>query len=288
MTARTFTLLLVLAMVAMLFIGTADDRYRSIAAMRLHGLLLFGGPLLVCGGVLLLCRRGLPGIPGTDAPRAALLLLLLLALLTQGLFDAGRHEPNISRRLVPLVLPLIAVLAGSGYAACRRAGGWRARLAVMLLGGGVLWSLIPSLPFFGYSNYASLNPPLAQAAAALPPQAILIVDWPRGLLDTPLHFHHGITTVNGDGLTAAELAALRAYAATRHRRLFLLRSRITPASGWLGEVSPLLAGLVLPHPQVVDLPLVWEDTTDGVRHPRRTAPLRVLLSLQELPPDAAP
>lgn len=285
MTTRTFTRLLVLALIAMLCIGLAVDRYRTITAMRLHGLLLFGGPLLAGGGVLLLCRRDRPD---PAAPRTALLLLALLALLTQGLFDAGRHEPNISRRLVPLLLPLLAILVGSWYAACRRAGGWRARLAALVLSGCVLWSLFPTLPFLSYSNYASLNPPLAQVAAALPPQAILIIDWPRGLLDTPLHFHHGIATVNGDGLTAAELAVLRAQAAARHRPLFLLRSRITPTSGWLGEVSTLLAANSLPPPLLADLPLVWEDTTDGVRHPRRTAPLRVLLSLQELPPPVTP
>ncbi|HNW94253.1 MAG TPA: hypothetical protein PKM88_15205, partial [bacterium] len=115
MAARRWLALTAVGAAAAMLVGlAASGMYRELTLLRWSGMALFLAPLLP---VLTLAAWGWLryGLPARGRYGLALLLAtLLLALAAQGLFDAGRTEPNISRRIVPVVLPLLLMLAAGG------------------------------------------------------------------------------------------------------------------------------------------------------------------------------
>lgn len=287
--------------------GRIVDSYRGVILVRLIGLFLFTQPLLPLLLVLAIdCRRH--RVRFADTPVALWLgFLLVLGVVAMGLFDAGRYEPNLSRRLLPVFLPLlllaVAILTARRWRATTRP--YRAAyLLALLYFGTVSW--LHYRPFADYSDYDSLNPTVA-AIAALPCQS-LVIDPPIGLIDTPLFLYWQAPAVRSDRLTPESLVLLLEHAHDRaaaqglapddpRARVLLLRSSIPGAESTDGVslTAKLLAGNGVAAAFVDQFELPWEDITDytyftirTVVFPRRHAPHRYTVQVYQLTRDDQP
>lgn len=258
-----------------------SDDYRAFTAFRWHGLALF---LLPCVPLLLIAawstlRFGPPVRARTG--RAIIVAASLLALAALGLFDAGRTEPNISRRIVPLILPGFCLLLA--WRLPRR--GRNALPTALALAAFILVALARQAPFANFSNYDSLNAPVAGLNALVPDGAALIIDFPSGLYDTPLALRYGRAIINGENMTPAEFSRLLAAPVWRERRLCAVVSAFPGSAQPAGGMAALIgnSGVAWRHIGMVEFS--WEDTANGAELPVRREPMRVWQHVVELFPS---